>query len=179
MRGCSERGSLRGSERGGSLRGGSKRGCSVRGGESLRGEVFSIPCCPRMRFSAPSGSVGRTTRTGRSSRPPRGSVSGLVAGEFVFGLFAGELGFSSPVLGDRRFGSPGLNGRPPGSFAAGALAFGFVVVVAAGLAVGLFPTCPGSAFRGSRPRYIRERLKSSSSEVPGVRSAAPVGPSGN
>ena len=167
------------------------RGCSVRGGGSLRGGVTSIPCCPRIRFSAPSGSIGRTTRTGRSSRPPcdgsfRGEVvfgfagevgSGLLVGEFVFGLTAGEFGFSSPVLGDRRFGSPGLKGRSTGSFSAGAFAFGLVVVeVAAGLAAGAFP---GSVLRGSRPRYIRERLRSSSSEDPGVLSAAPVGPSGN
>jgi len=97
----SDRGSDLGSGRGSDLRSGRDSGCgsgrvsgedsglttggSLRGSGLFRG-AFSIACWPRVRFSTPSGRVGRTIRPGRSSdrgwsagrsslflRPPCGS----------------------------------------------------------------------------------------------------------
>jgi len=147
----SDRGSGRGSDRGsGRVSGGAAdAGCSLRGSGLLRG-VFSIPCWPRVRFSTPSGIVGRTKRPGRSSDRGWSDPFGVSGRPSLFLRAGGSVRLTAPV------GSVSLAG---------------VAVFVCDGGLGSFP-------RGSRPRKTRERLRSSSSGAPGARSPAPVRRSG-
>lgn len=116
-----------------------------------------------MRFSTPSGIEGRTILIGAGrSTAPEGGVS--TPGVCVGGVSAVGSGAST---------------RPRPRFPDGWLGSCWLGVEFGGAVCGAPPVttagCVGCVCRGSRPRKIRDRLKSSSSVTPGALVAAPVG----